>query len=287
MSELTNTRVPTPSNPSNLAPRYEIRKLKPVHLPWATAILAHSHGFHSNVWQKIWPDRDLGRWVVENSLNFEYLVRHQIDSGLSFGVFDTEYEFRTDTARATGGALLWDAAELNTESVEKTQGRAAESKRLLNQMDFPLVSIILSYDGFAPLSPKKMKPLLAAWPEFPILYGALEQRDQRDPASWKPTAPRQVLMRNATSTRGDYEGRGVMGAAARWLQREAALMGFRGIQIEAMADKVIRVWMEGVQKPFRGTVVSEFECQTLEVDGEGPFGAATQRIVKAWVDLTA
>ncbi|KAF5852754.1 hypothetical protein GGP41_008128 [Bipolaris sorokiniana] len=280
MSELTNTRVPTPSNPSNLAPRYEIRKLKPVHLPWATAILAHSHGFHSNVWQKIWPDRDLGRWVVENSLNFEYLVRHQIDSGLSFGVFDTEYEFRTDTARATGGALLWDAAELNTESVEKTQGRAAESKRLLNQMDFPLVSIILSYDGFAPLSPKKMKPLLAAWPEFPILYGALEQRDQRDPASWKPTAPRQVLMRNATSTRGDYEGRGVMGAAARWLQREAALMGFRGIQIEAMADKVIRVWMEGVQKPFRGTV-------TLEVDGEGPFGAATQRIVKAWVDLTA
>ena len=42
-----------------------------------------------------------------------------------------------------------------------------------------------------------------------------------------------------------------------------------------------------MQKPFRGTVVSEFECQTLEVDGEGPFGAATQRIVKAWVDLTA
>ncbi|KAL6156719.1 hypothetical protein ACJQWK_06345 [Exserohilum turcicum] len=285
MVKPTNARVPTPSNPSSLEPRYEIRKLKPVHLPWATAILAYSHGFQSPVWQKIWPDRLLGRWVVEESPNLEYLVRHQIDSGLSYGVFDTEYEFKTPHGKASGGALLWDATE---PSVEKSQGRAAEAQRLLPQMDFPLISIVLSYDGFKPLDPDKMKPLLAAWPEFPVLYGALEKRDPRDPASWKPTAPGQVLMRNATSTRRDYEGRGIMTATARWLQREAAAMGFRGIQIEAMANSVTHVWSEGVQNPFRGFVVSEFECETLEDEqGKKPFGAASQRVTKCWVDLKA
>jgi hypothetical protein len=214
-------------------------------------------------------------------------VRHQIDSGLSYGVFDTEYEFKTASAAAVGGALLWDAAEQAAHSVEKSEGRAAEGQRLLRQMDFPLVSIALSYDGYLPLDPEKLKPLLAAWPEFSILYGTLQDRDPRDPVSWKPTAPRQVLMRNATSTRHDYEGKGIMAATARWLQREAAGMGFRGIQIEAMADPVIWLWTEGVQKPYRGTVVSEFECETLEVEGgERPFGKARQRVVKAWVDLT-
>ena len=78
-----------------------------------------------------------------------------------------------------------------------------------------------------------------------------------------------------------------MAATARWLQREAALMGFRGIQIEAMADPVIHVWTDGAQKPFRGTVISEFECETLEdEEGHKPFWPAKQRVAKCWVDLT-
>ncbi|KNG46353.1 hypothetical protein TW65_86991 [Stemphylium lycopersici] len=288
MPNLTNTRVPTPSNPSSLKPRYEIRKLKPVHLPWATAILAHSHGFHANIWREIWPDLLIGRWVIEESPNLAYLVRHQIDSGLSYGVFDTEYTFKTAEAKETGGALLWDANEIADKSVEKSQGRKAEGMRLLQQMDFPLVSIALSYDGFTPLDPEKLKPLLAAWPEFPILYGALEKRDPRDPQSWKPTAPGQVLMRNATSTRHDYEGEGIMTATARWLQREAKAMGYRGIQIECIADAVTHLWSKGAQEPFKGVVVSEFECETFEDESGGkPFGRARQRVTKCWVDLTA
>ncbi|USP75067.1 hypothetical protein yc1106_02341 [Curvularia clavata] len=288
MPGFTNTRVPTPSNPSTLPPRYEIRKLKPVHLPWVTAIMAHSHGFHTSVWNKVWPaEHETGRWTLDMAITLEYLVRHQIDSGLSYGVFDTEYECKTDEAKAIGGALLWDFDETALHSVEKSQGRAAEGMRLLEQMDFPLVSVVLSYDGYTPLNQEKMKPLLAAWPEFPILYGALEKRDQRDPASWKPTGPRQVLMRNATSTRHDYEGKGIMAATARWLQREAALMGFRGVQIEAMADPVIHVWTDGAQKPFQGRVISEFECETFEdEEGRRPFWPAKQKMAKCWVDLT-
>ena len=82
----TNTKTPTPSNPSSLKPRYEIRKLEPKDLLWATAILAHSHGFHSAIWQHIWPDKALGRWTLESARKLEYLVAHQIDSGLSYGV---------------------------------------------------------------------------------------------------------------------------------------------------------------------------------------------------------
>jgi hypothetical protein len=32
-------------------------------------------------------------------------------------------------------------------------------------------------------------------------------------------------------------------------------------------------------------VVSEFECETLEVDGGKPFWPAKQRVTKCWVDL--
>jgi hypothetical protein len=41
---------------------------------------------------------------------------------------------------------------------------------MLAQMDFPLVSIALSYDDFVPLDPSKMKPLVAVLPEYPILF---------------------------------------------------------------------------------------------------------------------
>jgi len=284
--EPTNTATPTPSNPSALKERSEIRKLEPKPLPWAAAILAHSHGFHNPVWGNNWPDRMMGKWTLEMASTISYLVQHQIDSGLSYGVFDKEYIFKTPEAQESGGKLSWDPNEDPSESVEKTQGRKAEGMRLLQKMDFPLVSIALSYDGFTPLDPKKMAPIIRAWPGFDILYGVLEARDPRAPESWKPTAPGQVLMRNATSTRHDYEGEGIMAAMARWLQREAAAMGFRGIQIECVSDAVTHLWSKGAQDGFKGWVVSEFECVDLEdAEGRKPFERARQRVTKCWVDL--
>jgi hypothetical protein len=286
MANLTNTAVPNPSNPSSLKPRYEIRKLEAKHLPFAAAIVAHSHGFHSSVWQYIWPDRLLGRWTRSATEGLEYLVSHQIASGLSYGVFDTQYEYKTTEAKEAGGNVYWKRAdEEDEEDVEKSQGREAEGLRMLEQMDFPLVSVALSYDGFVPFEPEKMKPLLDMWPEFTTLYGTLASRDPRSPESWKPTQPGQVLMRNATSTRHDYEGQGIMAATARWLRREARLTGFRGVQIECIASAVTHMWSDGVEQPFRAKVVSEFECETLEVEGSKPFWPAKQRVTKCWVDL--
>jgi hypothetical protein len=283
MSKPTNTATPNPNNPSSLKSRYEIRKLDAKHIPWATAILGHSHGFHSSMFQDMWPEKDFGEWVHSVMPGLEYIVRHQINSGLSYGVFDLEYAFKTREAEACGGKLFWDASE---PSIERSQGRAAEEQRMLSQMDFPLVSIALSYDGIKPFDPDKMTPLLEALPEYGLLYAILEKRDPRPPESWKPTESGQVLMRGATSTRAEYEGQGIMAATARWLRREAALMGFRGVQIECAANAVTHVWSEGVEAPFRGRVISEFDTETWEDEnGVRVFGRAKLRITKCWVDL--
>lgn len=281
MSKLTNNKTPNPNNPSALKPRYEIRRLGPEHLSWAAAIVSHSNGFYSPVWPNLYPE-DVGGRVKGIFEAANYLCLHQINSGMSFGVFDTEYEYKTEEAKKLGGKLYWDTKE---PGIEKEKGREAEGERLLAQMDFPLVSIALSYDAFNHLDMTKLEPMLALLPHYGLTFHILGSRDQRDPASWEPTGPGQVLFRNATSTRHDYEGEGIMGAMARWLMREAAQKGYRGIQIECLADAVTHVWSTA-EDPFKGSVISEFECETwTDEDGKLAFAPAKQRITKCYVDL--
>lgn len=220
--------------------------------------------------------------MIQLAIDADYLVRHQINSGLSFGVFDTEYVFKREASKTTDGKLYWDLSE---PSVKAEHGIEGEAQRLLEQMDFPLVSVALSYDGFDSLDMNQMGPLLAGLPHFGLVYHILEERDPRDPNSWKPKAANEVVFRNATSTRKDYEGEGIMAALARWLMREAAGRGFRGIQIEALADAVTHVWSTA-ELPFKGSVVSEFHTDTWE-DEEGKIGFAPahQRVTKCFVDL--
>jgi hypothetical protein len=279
--KLTNTKTPNPSNPSSLRPRYEIRKLGPEHAEWAAAIVAHSNGFNSPVWPLLYPEN-----LSENALQVYqkagYLIDHQIESGLSYGVFDTEYVFKRASSAATGGKLYWDASE---PSVQYTESAAAEAQRLLEQMDFPLVSVAMSYDASNPLDMEKLEPLLAALPHFGLLYHILADNDKRDPKSWQAQGPGEVLMRNATATRADHEGKGVMGGLARWLMREAALKGFRGIQIECLSDAVTKVWSTA-EPPFRGAVVSDFDPKTWrDEEGKLAFEPVQCRITKCYVDL--
>ncbi|PTU20609.1 hypothetical protein P175DRAFT_0557294 [Aspergillus ochraceoroseus IBT 24754] len=53
-------------------------------------------------------------WFLDKAQNdeaVEYLVSHQIASGLSYGVFDKEYKFNRPQSAPSGGALCWDAEE--------------------------------------------------------------------------------------------------------------------------------------------------------------------------------
>lgn len=276
---MTKLSVATASNPSYLPARYEIRRLTEADIPFAAAIVLHSNLFYSPIWPVCYPEGKTAR-LYDSCMAIDYLVRHQIESGHSFGVFDLEYEFKREGSKPEG-KLYWDLADTSL-----------DQDALQEQMDFPLVSVALAFDGFNALDMEKVFPLIACLPLFGTLYHALEEADPRDEASWKPTAERQVMLRNATSTRHDAEGKGIMKKLAQFLMRYAAEQGFRAIQIECFADAVHKVWSQP-PPPFKATVVSTFDCETyledVEVDGTtrkvNPFGPVKQRTSKVYVDL--
>lgn len=208
----------------------------------------------------------------------DYLVRHQVESGMSFGIFDTEYQYKRSESAATQGKLYWIQDDLES-----------DGPSLLEQMDFPLVSIALAYDGNSPLDLPSLMPLFDVLPLFPFFYHVLEGLDKRDPKSWKVRGPREVLMRNATSTRADYEKQGLMKKLAHWLMREAALEGYRGIQIECAHDAVTHTWLHP-PKPFTVDLIAKLDMGTYEQENEDGtrtklFEPAKQVCTKVYVTL--
>ncbi|KAL9110567.1 MAG: hypothetical protein Q9227_004925 [Pyrenula ochraceoflavens] len=280
---VTTLSVASDRNPSHLPPRYEIRRLTLEHIPWALAVVGHSNVFCSPLWAKVYP-KDPAGLMYEVSKAGDYLVRHQVLSGMSFGVFDLDYKFKRPESEKTGGALYFDESD-----------PSADSSKILEQMDNPLVSVALAYDQTNPLDMEQMGPILKCLPLFGLLYGILEGLDKRDP-SWKATEPRQVLMRNATSTRADYEGEGLMKKLAQFLMREADYLGYRGIQIECAHDAVCKTWLNP-PAPFKGELVARFDCKTYEMEDEEakkegregvmvkPFAPSEQVISKVFVHL--
>lgn len=276
---MSSLSAATPSNPTNLPSRYEIRKLTEEDIPWAKAILLHSNIFHSSIWPITYPNDKTER-LYNSFEKGDYLVRHQVESGHCLGVFDLEYKFKREESKATGGKLYWD---FKTTSLG--------SRELLEQMDFPLLSVALSYDQTNPFVSEKLGPLIEELPLFGTSYHVLEELDARD-GSWKATQPNEVLLRNATSSRRDAEGLRLMSNLARFVMRYAAEKGFRAIQIETFDDRVAKVWLDP-PAPFKGTKISAFNTweYTEDEDVGGrvrriyPFGDAHQTITKVFVEL--
>lgn len=275
---VTMTTTVTTDPPS----RFEIRNLGPEHNEWAKAILCHTNMFYGPMWAANYK----GTEAVKKNLGLfrtcSHLIDHQIDSGLSFGVFDKEYVFKRPESAATGGKLYWDVEREN-------DPEGLDAQTLLDQMDFPLVSIALSYDSINPLDQSKLADLVGIVPEYGAGFGMLIANDPRDPASWQATGPLQVLFRNSTSTRRDYEGLGLMKRQAHFLMRWAAEKGFRGIQIEAFNDAVTKVWTNP-PPPFKGEAISEVRTGEVVVKNEDgtvtrPFGNSTQVLTRCYVTL--
>ncbi|KAH8774505.1 hypothetical protein F5883DRAFT_546917 [Diaporthe sp. PMI_573] len=256
-----------------LPPRYEIRTLGPEHADWATAIVMHSTAFASPVWSKIYPEDKTG--LCYNLFKHgAYPMNHQVNSGLSLGIFDKEYTFKRPESAATGGALYWD-----------TDDGAAGETALLEQMDFPLVSVALAYDSFYPIDATKLTPLRETMPLLAERNRILAARDTRDPETWQATGPGQVLFRNSTATRAGEEGKGFMGVLARHMMRKAAAEGFRGIQIHCLHDSVNRVWSRPPE-PFRGEVVARLHCSEDEDEEvRRKFRGSVQEMTQVYVTL--
>jgi hypothetical protein len=146
------TSITDGRNPTYLDPRYEIRQLTVAHTPWAAAIVIHSNMFHSPIWPVLYPDEKTKR-VQQGMGAVDYLVRHQIESGMSFGIFDTQYEYKRPGSALTQGKLYWDPNDVKSDGAS-----------LLQQMDFPLVSVALSYDASNPLDMQRLMHLVEVLP---------------------------------------------------------------------------------------------------------------------------
>lgn len=175
---------------------------------------------------------------------------------------------------ASGGALYWD--ENDTE---------ATAEKLLTQMDFPLVSIAMALDQFDPLDESKLGPLVEALPFYGDVEHEFGRLDTREAASWKATAPGQVMLRNGTSTRADYEGAGVMKELAHFLMRRAAEEGFRGINIECLHDAVCHVWMNP-PAPYKASLIVQFNVNQYKKEDESiPYPDVDQLASRVFVEL--
>ncbi|KAB8364859.1 hypothetical protein FH972_024720 [Carpinus fangiana] len=180
-----------------LPTRYEIRRLGPEHMVWAKAIVLHANLFQSPVWKQLHAGELTEKLMAGLSPSVDYLFTHQVNSGLSWGIFDTEYVFKNPASATRGGALYWDPKDTSS-----------TGEQLLEQMDFPLASVALAYDGINRLDYALLGPLVELLPAYSTIMDALGTLDTRDPKSWEATAPNQVLMRNATATRADYANNG-------------------------------------------------------------------------------
>lgn len=256
----TSRAVTHEANPPRLPPRYEIRRLEPKHADWAAAIVIQTNIYESTLWPHLYTDRKTRAEKYLAAMKAaNYLVMHQISSGWSFGVFDLEYEYKNESSKATEGAYLG-----NTLGDEPTR------EEILDAMDFPLVSVALAYDGIDKLDLDQLSEMFAVLPPFPIVYHHLDLLDPRGDA-WRATERNQILMRNATSTRPEYEKKGIMGALARFLMREAQLKGYKAINIECVNDAVTHVWSNPKQEGMSGEITSKFwseDCQEKDENGE-------------------
>ncbi|KAI0098318.1 hypothetical protein GGR51DRAFT_432868 [Nemania sp. FL0031] len=262
---------------AKLSSRYEIRPLEPEHVEWAKALFAHSSVFGSPIWRTLYPSNKTARFYGLYQAS-DYLIKYQISSGLSLGLFDKEYEFKNPGSAASGGKLYLD---LSDPSISEDE--------LLEQMDTPLVSIACAFDAFYAMDNRRVAPVMGRLPASTSFHAALAERDPRDPETWLPTAPGQVLQRMGTATKAGAEGEGFMKAMAHHMMRRAADKGFRGIQIECFHDAVTAVWANP-PVPFKGCVAGEVDTYSLdEIDVEGrrrfPYRPVRQRLTKVYVTL--
>ncbi|KLJ11806.1 hypothetical protein EMPG_13045 [Blastomyces silverae] len=270
------------SNPTTLPPRFEIRPLGPEHIEWARAIHCHSNTFLSPIWPNLYPEFS-ALFIYDFFLIFDHLIAHQIESGLSYGIFDTEYKFKNPESAKTGGKLYWQKPTTDAEREATTRAS------LLEQMDFPLVSIALSYDPFYPLDMEKMIEIFAVTPLLPFILGQMDSRDTKNPEARTPSGPGQIVQRNATATREDYNGMGLMKILAHWLMHELAGKGYKGIKIESLSDAVFHVWTNPPQ-PYKAESLCQINLKDFAGEVELPgekviFHYVDQKVAKIYVAL--
>lgn len=246
----------------SLPPRYEIRQIGPEHEEWCRALLLQGLLLRAPVWAPLVPAPRI-KTALRGFTAVGSYYAHSLLNGLTYGIFDKEYQFKRPESAKTGGAVYW--SEIDPEDPElETRGE----QWMLDKMDFPIVCLALSYDMFCP-TPKEafvaMATLVPLFGKLMAQYGDLMSTIEDMP---KPTAEGQYIHRSGCVTRAGYEGRGLGKALMYWVMWEMAARGYRGMEVGAGNLAVQKAWLHP-DAPFQSRLLLETATESIEFEDEG------------------
>ncbi|KAK4160087.1 hypothetical protein QBC43DRAFT_304035 [Cladorrhinum sp. PSN259] len=181
---------------------------------------------------------------------------HLLGEGRCWGLFDKHYQYKYEIGRELGGVLLWRRDWKNY--LAKTR------QELLDEMDFPLVSIALAHDvrniwRYPARMDSEIKQDLHR--QFPGLY---DERFFERELMWAKIAdklferaefpPRNMehrvinvrrgrcIWRCGTVTRKDYQNRGRAKALFECLMGRMMIEGFRIMVVHSMHPYIEKIW---------------------------------------------
>lgn len=156
---------------------------------------------------------------------------------------------------------------------------------IVKRMDFPLVAIALSYDGFTNFDTRPIEEFCKALPEPGYLFNEFEKRSLGDSESSAPTAPGQLVKRNATNTKLGYEGRGFAKKLTYHLTDEARREGFRSLIVNCVHPAVTHI-MLNTPCPASARVLAAFESDDIvDKDGKAVYEGIKHTMSLIVVDL--
>ncbi|KAI8623382.1 hypothetical protein F5Y19DRAFT_468541 [Xylariaceae sp. FL1651] len=245
-----------------LPARYEIRRLGPEIEPWIRALAAYILMLDFQIFSPLYKDRQLVRRLLEDNPKRKASGLHCLKSGLSYRIFDKEYQFKKPESIATGGAVYWHEIDPKEPNLEITG-----PQRLLDAMDFPLISFALSCDKADPTPPE----VYAATSQFIEEYEytrTLAPTASSSNSEVEELKKGEVLVRSGTATRRDYLGHGLMKSLSHFVMHDAHARGFKKIEILVLHDAVSKVW-SNPPAPYTAEVVAQTDIREGEVEVDG------------------
>ncbi|KAI3327275.1 hypothetical protein HD806DRAFT_388404 [Xylariaceae sp. AK1471] len=257
--------VVTESYGVKLPARYEIRRLGPEVEPWLRALTSYVLILDLRTFAPLYKDRQPVKRLLEDDPKRKTSSLHSLESGLSYGIFDKDYQFKRPESSATGGAVYWHEIDPNDPDLEVTG-----PQRLLDAMDFPLVSIALSYDKANPMPPEVLADSVQLIPEQTYMRMLAPTASSPDEKKKKTEEPNkgEVLARGGTATRRDYSGQGLMKSLSHFVMHEAHARGFKRIEVTVASEAVSRVW-RNPPAPYRAEIVAQTDIRQGEIEVDG------------------
>ena len=265
-----------------LPERYYIAKIDAGIAEWCKGLMIYGFMLRTSIWTPILREPKTANALRALKLLSDYFD-HAIHSGLSYGVFDKEYQFRRPESAVEGGKLYWDGLELEDPYL---------GIKMIEHMDFPLVSVALSYDFFnqrkADLEPSILEILPLHPPMMALLAkGAPAPSDPR----W-PKGQGEVVCRTGTVTKPGYERQGLMTALNKFVMLEMKSRGYRNLII-GTAGNGLAVHRVYTNPPVGCTtqVLHHYDVEAMELKDENvgtlkPYvGCELKEGWMVWVDL--